>query len=287
MLSDTQRTALAARLRQSRTLPAPGAGRAVRLNGGPDDRRLLLFHAVGGTVYPYGHLALELASDFQVWGFPAPAEQPTGPGALSALVQLHLQALRQLQPVGPYRLAGWSMGGILAYEIARVLLEQGEQVVAVGLLDAPFWLPVEVAEEETRFVGSFVSDAARSLDTSIDAPPDPTSASAEQQLDWLAARLGGSRMRTEVEQRYQAFRSCTRMLAGYRPSGPLNTDTLIVDVEESPNMTQLWLGTTRGTPTRLAMTGNHYSFLQPPAVSHLACAIRSVFGAAPISRRVT
>jgi hypothetical protein len=77
------------------------------------------------------------------------------------------------------------------------------------------------------------------------------------------------------------------MLAGYRPSGPLNTDTLIVDVEESPNMTQLWLETTRGTATRLALTGNHYSFLQPPAVSDLAGAIRTVFQTAPIAGKVS
>lgn len=279
MLSDTQRAALAARLRKRASGPvSSGPAGAVRLNDGPTGCRLLLFHAVGGTVYQYGHLALELASDFQVWGLPAPA----GSGSLQALIQSHLRVLRQLQPAGPYRLAGWSMGGILAYEIARQLLDEGEQVIAVGLLDSPFWLPAELAEEEAVFVSWFVSDAARSLGASVGPPPDPAVASAAQQLDWLAEQLGGSTMRAEVQQRYQVFRANTEMLAGYQPSGLLDADALIVEVEESPNMTELWQETTRGTSTRLAMAGNHYSFLQPPAVGEVAAAIRGVFRPAPM-----
>jgi thioesterase domain-containing protein len=283
MLSDAQRAALAARLRQRRAEPVlRGPAGAVRLNDGPVERRLVLFHAISGTVHPYGHLALELAGDFEVWGLPAPPGQPTGTGSLQALIQLHLQVLRQLQPAGPYRLGGWSMGGILAYEIARILLAEGQQVLAVGLFDSPFWLPAELPEQETVFVSWFVNDAARTLDTSAGVPPDPAGASVEQQLDWLAERLGGSTMRAEVEQRYQAFRANTEMLAGYRPSGPLDSDLLIIKVEESPNMTELWQAITNGKATTLAMAGNHYSFLQPPAVREVADASRAVFHPVPM-----
>lgn len=283
MLSDTRRAALAARLRQGRVQPAVSTGPAgvVRLNDGPAERPLVLFHAIGGTVHAYGHLARELAEDFEVWGVPAPEDDPGGIRSLESLIQRHLQVVRQLQPTGPYRLAGWSMGGILAYEIARILLGEGEQVIAVGLLDSPFWLPAELTESEAEFVGWFVSDAARSLDAAGGAPPDPATTTADEQLDWLAERLGGGvGMRAELSRRYQAFRDNTEMLAGYRPSGPLAADSLIVEVEESPNMTQLWQGTTEGVARLLHMTGTHYSFLQPPAVTDLAAAIRGAFQAA-------
>jgi thioesterase domain-containing protein/acyl carrier protein len=46
-----------------------------------------------------------------------------------------LQALRAEQPHGPYRLAGFCLGGLIAYEIARRLREDGEEVAFLGLLD--------------------------------------------------------------------------------------------------------------------------------------------------------
>jgi thioesterase domain-containing protein len=48
-----------------------------------------------------------------------------------------VRSIRRIQGAGPYRVAGWSFGGILAYEIARQLIEDHETVDFVGLLDAP------------------------------------------------------------------------------------------------------------------------------------------------------
>jgi amino acid adenylation domain-containing protein len=51
------------------------------------------------------------------------------------LVQEYLAAVRRVQPHGPYRLAGVSFGGVLAYEVARALQAAGEQVDLLALLD--------------------------------------------------------------------------------------------------------------------------------------------------------
>src|SRR5262249_24962252 len=48
------------------------------------------------------------------------------------------QALRAVQPEGPYLLAGSSMGGVIAYEMAQQLGEEGEEVAFLGLIDS--WL---------------------------------------------------------------------------------------------------------------------------------------------------
>lgn len=47
----------------------------------------------------------------------------------------YLRVLRRKQPKGPYHLAGYSYGGLLVYEMARLLVEAGEEVGFVGLLD--------------------------------------------------------------------------------------------------------------------------------------------------------
>ncbi|MFY0597547.1 MAG: SDR family NAD(P)-dependent oxidoreductase [Cognatishimia sp.] len=49
----------------------------------------------------------------------------------------YLQELRQVQPHGPYMLGGFSGGGLTAYEMARQLKEQGEEVSLVVMLDTP------------------------------------------------------------------------------------------------------------------------------------------------------
>ncbi|KAH3395487.1 hypothetical protein KXV81_002967 [Aspergillus fumigatus] len=53
------------------------------------------------------------------------------------LVGSYLKEIRTRQPTGPYHLAGWSAGGILAYRAAQILLARGEQVPCLVLLDAP------------------------------------------------------------------------------------------------------------------------------------------------------
>jgi thioesterase domain-containing protein len=71
-----------------------------------------------------------------VYGLPAtPADEPqlqTVAGMATRMVQM----IRSVQPRGPYRIAGWSFGGILAYEIATQLIRAQQEVSFLGLLDA-------------------------------------------------------------------------------------------------------------------------------------------------------
>ena len=46
-----------------------------------------------------------------------------------------IKAIRSIQPFGPYHLCGWSMGGIVAYEMAQQLNKSGETVGILALLD--------------------------------------------------------------------------------------------------------------------------------------------------------
>jgi thioesterase domain-containing protein len=47
----------------------------------------------------------------------------------------YLAAVREAQPRGPYRLLGWSFGGLVAFEMARRLRQEGEEVALLALLD--------------------------------------------------------------------------------------------------------------------------------------------------------
>lgn len=79
-----------------------------------------------------------------VWNLPCPLyainNWATGSGfvetkSLEVLAAAHLKAVRLKQPLGPYRLAGYSLGGLIAYEMAQQLREAGEEVEFLFLLD--------------------------------------------------------------------------------------------------------------------------------------------------------
>lgn len=94
-------------------------------------------HPGGGTVLCYYHLAHHLGSDQLFYGIEAIGldgkQQP--PNQMAEMAACYLEALRQIQPVGPYRLAGWCVGGLIAYEMAQQLQAQGQQVEFLALFD--------------------------------------------------------------------------------------------------------------------------------------------------------
>jgi amino acid adenylation domain-containing protein len=56
--------------------------------------------------------------------------------SVATLAQRYLQAIRTVQPHGPYQLLGFSLGGVLAYEIAQQLASAGEVVEQLVILDS-------------------------------------------------------------------------------------------------------------------------------------------------------
>ncbi|KAE8341143.1 hypothetical protein BDV24DRAFT_151339 [Aspergillus arachidicola] len=57
--------------------------------------------------------------------------------SLGDLIKGYLNELRRRRPTGPYHLGGWSAGGILAYRLAQILGDEGEEVHSLILIDSP------------------------------------------------------------------------------------------------------------------------------------------------------
>ncbi|MGW4636054.1 amino acid adenylation domain-containing protein [Nocardia sp. NPDC004415] len=99
---------------------------------------LFCIHQIGGTAWKYAPLARLLRSDRPVIGLQMP--QLTAPDTqtrtLDDLARFYLDAVRRIQPHGPYHLLGYSLGGNIAHSMAAILEAEGEQVAYVGLLDS-------------------------------------------------------------------------------------------------------------------------------------------------------
>ena len=91
----------------------------------------------GGNLLRYAPLVRALDEDIPVVGVRLPGADARSEivGTIWAQASLMLEALDTAVPHGPYRLLGWSTGGLLAWEIARLLKARGDEVELVVLVD--------------------------------------------------------------------------------------------------------------------------------------------------------
>ena len=126
------------------TAPASATTRCVHLTmmhpgKNPDAAPLFICAGMFGNVLNLRYLALHLGADRPVYGLQArglygdmaPHE------AFEDMATDYIAEIRTVRPHGPYLLAGYSGGGITAFEMARQLRESGEIVPQVIMLDTP------------------------------------------------------------------------------------------------------------------------------------------------------
>ncbi|EGE06072.1 malonyl CoA-acyl carrier protein transacylaset [Trichophyton equinum CBS 127.97] len=100
---------------------------------------LFLFPDGSGSAASYAHLP-PISSSTRVYGLNCPYlkdSEKLRSCTINSLIPSYVAEIRRRQPHGPYYLGGWSAGGILAYEAARELYNQGETTSRLILLDPP------------------------------------------------------------------------------------------------------------------------------------------------------
>ncbi|HEY5207950.1 MAG TPA: alpha/beta fold hydrolase [Stellaceae bacterium] len=99
---------------------------------------LFIFHGIGGTVIELERVGRLIETDRAVIAVQARGVDGTAEphDRLEAMIDFYLPALRARQPHGPYYLAGYSFGGLLAMEAARRLEAAGERVALLLFIDS-------------------------------------------------------------------------------------------------------------------------------------------------------
>ena len=114
---------------------------SILLQGQPTSpRSLFLLPDGSGSATSYSLLPpLSLTNNLAVYALNSPfLKNPKSyPPSIPTLVSHFLAEIRRRQPHGPYYLAGWSAGGVCAYEACLQLLSSGEAVEKLILIDAP------------------------------------------------------------------------------------------------------------------------------------------------------
>jgi amino acid adenylation domain-containing protein len=133
-----------------RTGDTPDWSPIVLLKQSENKSPLFCVHPLGGNLFEYHRLSKILDIHRPIYGL-----QPRGIDGkqqpierIEDMADYFIQSIQTIQSQGPYFIAGYSFGGIVAFDIARQLTERGEKVAFLGLVDIR--CPV-IAEIETPF----------------------------------------------------------------------------------------------------------------------------------------
>ncbi|WP_277758203.1 non-ribosomal peptide synthase/polyketide synthase [Pseudomonas sp. A34-9] len=112
---------------------------------------LFLVHEFSGRDVYFPTLAQHIGGEFAIYGLPGvPLGQPQL-RTIECMATRMAGIIRTVQPQGPYRLAGWSFGGVLAHEVAQQLLGQDQPVDFIGMLDS--YAPNSLAQDKAMWSG--------------------------------------------------------------------------------------------------------------------------------------
>ena len=116
----------------------PSKGHFVTLAKGKDDTPLFCIHGGDGGVLFYRSLAAMMPEDLPFHAIESLELGSSGPIESSSIedtAKAYLRILLESQPKGPFRLAGYSFGGVVAHEMACQLLKLGHEVEFLGMFD--------------------------------------------------------------------------------------------------------------------------------------------------------
>lgn len=110
----------------------------VQLRAGTEEPPVFITHGLGGSVMDFFQVVRHMQTARPIYGMQTkgvdgvdePFEQ------IEDMAQSYLDAIKEVQPQGPYLLIGYSLGGLVTLEIAQRLSKDGEKVALLAMLDA-------------------------------------------------------------------------------------------------------------------------------------------------------
>lgn len=256
---------------------------------------LFLIHAADGGLLNYYELVRNYGKERPIYGIQALGlNGETAPlTSIEAMASGYLNAIRTVQPRGPYLLLGYCAGGLVAYEMARQLKEVGDEVSLLGIIDssAPgqkrsalvlrnefmveflnLFVNIRSADPKENLINLiryFPLRAMKVIQFGLHALGFGTR-SQEPTLPYWASDLSDARKLTVL--------AITKAVRAYHPGKYSGTITLFRQTHPiltTPDPLLGWENLTKGKVDCMALGGFvHGSLLRPPQVRTLARELR-------------
>jgi thioesterase domain-containing protein len=239
----------------------------VPLSAGQDGTPVYLVHPVGGSIFCYLGLARALGADHPCFGF-ASATPPSGEPDLPGLAASYAQQIdASARPV----LAGWSVGGLIAFEMARHL----PATTALVLIDAPAPGTAPANEDvPTTFASDLAAMTGRPQDAArvVAARPED-----RQDALWeLMRQQDPDLTQDDARRRVDTFRWHSAAFAAYQPGSGVDCSTVLVTADNRPEPWQPWL---TGPVRAERLPSDHYGVLRAPVTGRVHALIEEAIGA--------
>ena len=262
----------------------------VLLREGNRERPLFIAHSLAGTVFELWALARELDCHCAVYGIQARglSEGEVANSRVEDMAMDYVEQIRSVQPHGPYALAGFSLGGLIAFEIAQQLSQCGEKVELVALVDSQvdeqcLTFPAWLAQQRSRAALELREICARSWGQRVNY----VFAKAAQIADRLRIVAGKAPKRSGLNE--QKFGELTLppnlrriiiglrvAMAAYRPKPYAGKVTYFQSTIRNPrwaNPLGVWKRVCQGELEIVVVAGAHSDLLLPPMVAYVAHAL--------------
>lgn len=242
---------------------------------------LFLVHPAGGQVFCYTSLAAHLEIGRPVYAMQAQElDGERGPHTkIETMAAYCLNALMTVQTEGSYFLAGWSVGGAIAFELARQLQALGKEVALLALIDTRAPSLAGPTDELT-----LLAEFAEMLGVDWRQLPISTqslsSLDSEQHFKWVTAQAKSAGLipaeitLDELRRLFRIYRAHVQADLEYQPDPITVRLTLFkagVNPSEFPgDYTSGWESLAAGGLDRYEVPGTHYTMLREPYITTLA-----------------
>jgi thioesterase domain-containing protein len=265
-----------------RSTPHPTSARHRRwlapLRAKGDRLPLYCIHGLGGHIAGFLPLAKRLREGRPVYGLQAQGLDGIAPAhqQLDEMAMCYLQEIREFQPQGPYLISGWSLGGLIAMDVARQLQEAGASVPLLVMYDT--YLRVSNRDVPEMSHASLLLRIASRLHLPLG---QLQSLAPQQQWDWIAERAAQS-AGAGVEEIHNLAETCRAHLtamARFQPKTYTGLVLLFRTAQSRQTLDPRWAEIC--PQLRVAQVpGNHYTMLEEPHVGVLAAQLDKELAAA-------
>jgi thioesterase domain-containing protein len=242
-------------------------------------------HPIGGGVLCYWDLAKAMGSERPVFGLQSPPSSSSSPSTIEEIAFLYIKDIKRVQETGPYLLGGWSMGGLIAYEIAQQLGDGGDEVNFLALFDTyppSKDSPVQV-RSDLPVLARFGADMMRQAGKDASGMRDQfLSLSPLEQRRLVFQTLKNEdilALEEEMDELLNMFTRHATALEKYSLRPAKQPITLFSSAEaQSHILNEVWKGWAAAGLNAIEVAGNHYSMIKNPYAETLAALLNERLG---------
>jgi non-ribosomal peptide synthetase component F/thioesterase domain-containing protein/acyl carrier protein len=249
-------------------------------------------HGLGGNVLEFSDLARRLDDDQPFYGLQSQGLDGKQPLLTSVedMAAHYLKEMRELQPSGPYFIGGRSLGGTIAFEMARQLRAEGHEIGLLALLDT---YPAQPARLGQRLVGHATNLRGLSLSGKFGY--------VAQKARFVPRKIKGRVWRTIYDSLQKFGRTLPRVLHSvtefnslaahrYVPrayDGQVTLFWACDDLRASNDLVEGWRALATGGIEVQKIPGNHLDIIKEPHVAELANKLNECLQRAQVSSKQT